>query len=225
MTSTRTAKKKQKLQIGKTATLHVHHAFLYISLPSLHDYDVEVPKFTFCGGREHKTTTFLVILSRTSIKLLEFNSRKNCEHLTNWTKLKKRDEVWTETHMGFWFEVPRIPIFKWRFRSRSRRRRCCISSLMFVFKGAVSQCFVVLFHVCLIENYLDITGSLEIFLSLLERGLEKMRHCHAVFLEYVKIDSAGREGKHDLTRPQLSSCNARGGSRGWWEGKREEEAQ
>ena len=26
------------LNSGKTTTLHVHHAFLYISLPSLHDY-------------------------------------------------------------------------------------------------------------------------------------------------------------------------------------------
>ena len=26
--------------------------------PSLHDYDVKVPNFTFCGGRKHKTTTF-----------------------------------------------------------------------------------------------------------------------------------------------------------------------
>ena len=85
---------------------------------------------------------------------------------------------------------------------------------MFVFKGAVSQCFEVLFHVCRIENYLDITGSLEIFLCLRERGLEKMRLCHAVILEYVKIDSTSREGEHDLTRPQSSSRNARGGSRG-----------
>ena len=42
----------------QTTTLHVHHAFLYISLPSLHDYDVELLNFTFYGGREHKTTTF-----------------------------------------------------------------------------------------------------------------------------------------------------------------------
>ena len=26
--------------------------FLYISLPSLHDYNVKVPNFTFCRGRE-----------------------------------------------------------------------------------------------------------------------------------------------------------------------------
>ena len=39
---------------GKTSTLHVHHAFeLYISLPSLHDYDVKLPNFTSYGGREH----------------------------------------------------------------------------------------------------------------------------------------------------------------------------
>ena len=43
--------------------LHVHHAFLYISLPSLYDYNVEVPQanFMFCGGREHTTTTFFFL--------------------------------------------------------------------------------------------------------------------------------------------------------------------
>ena len=29
--------------LSETTTLHVHHAFLYISLPSLHDYDVKMP--------------------------------------------------------------------------------------------------------------------------------------------------------------------------------------
>ena len=33
--------------MSKTTTLHVHHAFLYISLPSLHDYDVKWPNFKF----------------------------------------------------------------------------------------------------------------------------------------------------------------------------------
>ena len=42
-----------------TTTLHVHHAFLFISQPSLHDYDVKLPNFIFCGGHEHKKTTFL----------------------------------------------------------------------------------------------------------------------------------------------------------------------
>ena len=31
---------------------------LYTPLLSLHDYNVTIPNFMFCGGREHKTTTF-----------------------------------------------------------------------------------------------------------------------------------------------------------------------
>ena len=49
--------------IGKTSTLHVHRAFL----PSLHDYDVKMSNFSFYGGRELKTTTFL-FFSWTSIQ-------------------------------------------------------------------------------------------------------------------------------------------------------------
>ena len=41
---------------GKTTTLHVHYAFLYISLSSVHDCDVKMPYLTFCGGHEHKAT-------------------------------------------------------------------------------------------------------------------------------------------------------------------------
>ena len=33
--------------ISKTATLHMHHTFLYISFPFLHDYDVNMPYFAF----------------------------------------------------------------------------------------------------------------------------------------------------------------------------------
>ena len=31
----------------KTTNLHVHHAFLFISLLSLHDFDVKIPNFFF----------------------------------------------------------------------------------------------------------------------------------------------------------------------------------
>ena len=44
--------------IGKVTTLLLYHAFWYIFQPSLHDYEVKVPNFSFCRGREHKTTTF-----------------------------------------------------------------------------------------------------------------------------------------------------------------------
>ena len=33
--------------ISKTTTSHVHHTFLYISFPFLHDYDVKMPNFAF----------------------------------------------------------------------------------------------------------------------------------------------------------------------------------
>ena len=50
--------------------------------------------------------------------LLKFNSRENCQHLTNWTRWNKRDKVWSSA----------TSLLKWRFRSR--RRPCCLSSLM-----------------------------------------------------------------------------------------------
>ena len=34
----------------------MHHAFLFISLPSLHDYDVKMPNSKFYGGRKQATT-------------------------------------------------------------------------------------------------------------------------------------------------------------------------
>ena len=37
----------ENVKITKTTILHVHHAFLYVSFPSLHDYDVKMPNFTF----------------------------------------------------------------------------------------------------------------------------------------------------------------------------------
>ena len=44
---------KKAIDLDKqTTTLHVHHAFLYVSLPSLHDYNVKLPNFSFCRGRE-----------------------------------------------------------------------------------------------------------------------------------------------------------------------------
>ena len=38
--------------------IHVHRSFLYISLPSLHDYDVKMPNFTLYRGRTQATTKF-----------------------------------------------------------------------------------------------------------------------------------------------------------------------
>ena len=48
-------KKSNWFRLAKQQLLHVHHAFLYNSLPSLHDCDVKPPSFTFYGRSEHKT--------------------------------------------------------------------------------------------------------------------------------------------------------------------------
>ena len=53
---------------------------------------------------------------------LEFNSRKICQHLANWTSWNKRGKVWSSAKSRYFF------FFKWRFRGR--HRRCCLSSLM-----------------------------------------------------------------------------------------------
>ena len=44
--------------IRKTTTLHVHHAFLYISFLFLRDYDVKMPNFAFYGGPKQATAKF-----------------------------------------------------------------------------------------------------------------------------------------------------------------------
>ena len=69
--------------------------FLYILLPSLCR-----PNFTFCGGSEHKTTTSF-FFSWTSIQSSEFNSRKSCQHLTNWTRWSKRQKRFAAARFHF----------------------------------------------------------------------------------------------------------------------------
>ena len=44
--------------MSKTTTLHVHPAFLYISLPSLHNYDVKWPNFKFTWEQERQGYKF-----------------------------------------------------------------------------------------------------------------------------------------------------------------------
>ena len=44
--------------LRKTTSLHVHHAFLYISLLLLHGYYVKMPNFMFYQGRKQARTKF-----------------------------------------------------------------------------------------------------------------------------------------------------------------------
>ena len=81
------------------ATRHAHNAFLYISLPSLHDYSVKLPNFMFYGGRKQATTNFLSF-SKIECCPQEHNSREIRWHLTlpaDWNiheqSLKKREFI------------------------------------------------------------------------------------------------------------------------------------
>jgi len=77
--------------LPKTTTLLVHHAFLYISLPSLHDYDVKMPNCKFYGGCKLATTN-LFSLSELECGSQEINSRETRQHLpfsANWNKRDK----------------------------------------------------------------------------------------------------------------------------------------
>ena len=86
-------------------TLHVHHAILYISLPSLHDLDMKRPNFTrpLYEEVEHDTKIFYLILDTVF-------SDSTPENFTNiWQikmKINKIDEFWNSA----------ISLFKWRFR-------------------------------------------------------------------------------------------------------------
>ena len=53
----RERQKSNRFRLAKQQLCTCNTLKLYISLPSLYDYDVKMPNFTFCGKREHKTTT------------------------------------------------------------------------------------------------------------------------------------------------------------------------
>ena len=69
----------------------MHHAFLYISFSSLHDYDVKMPNGKFYGGRKQAMTN-LFSLSKLECGPQEINSRESRLHLpfsANWNKSDK----------------------------------------------------------------------------------------------------------------------------------------
>ena len=56
-----------------------HLNFLYISLPSLHNYDVKIFSFTFCGGYEHKTTTKTFFYFSWTLELFRIQLQKKLQ--------------------------------------------------------------------------------------------------------------------------------------------------
>ena len=60
--------------LSKTKSLHVHQAFLHISLSFLDDYDVKMPNFAFYGGRVNKRQRNFLSLSKLECLSQEINS-------------------------------------------------------------------------------------------------------------------------------------------------------
>ena len=69
----------------KTTTLHVHHAFLNISLPSLHNYDVKLT-----GTQDND---FLFLFVNLGAVLYNSTPEENRKHLTNKKSCNNGDEV------------------------------------------------------------------------------------------------------------------------------------
>ena len=67
----RNGKKAIKQQLCSYMTFLCLFFFVFVFvffLPSLHDYDMKMPNFTLCRGREHRRTTFF-LFSWTSIQI------------------------------------------------------------------------------------------------------------------------------------------------------------
>ena len=106
----RKRQKSNRFYISKTTTLLISGFFVHF-LAVVHDYNLKVPNFKFCRGREHKTTTTF-FFSWTLIQSFRSQLRKNLPTFDELT-----DMVWTRSSL----------------RQRelvSRRRRCCLSSLI-----------------------------------------------------------------------------------------------
>ena len=83
-TATRAAKKHQ-VKIGKTTTLYEHRAFLYISLPSLHDYDIKLPNFTFSRRTGSHDNVFLFLF----VNLDTLLKNSTLEKIANISQIKR----------------------------------------------------------------------------------------------------------------------------------------
>ena len=78
----------------------MHHAFKYISLPSLHNYDVNVLNFSFYGERKQAEGNFLS-LSELGNCPLEFKFRRVHLHLTKSVGRNNRDKDWKNANSLF----------------------------------------------------------------------------------------------------------------------------
>ena len=103
--------------ISKTTTLHVHDAYLYISLQIMHDNDGKMPDFTFYGGRKQATAKFSFSFW-TWIRFLGIRLNKSSLAFDKVNhELEKSRWYWKNANSLFW-------------RCRDHRRRGIVNSLL-----------------------------------------------------------------------------------------------
>ena len=108
-TTTATATRTSKRTIGllsKTTTLYVHHTFLYISLPSLHDYDVKCLISRFMEDVNKRWLIFLS-LSKRKCGPEKINSRVRSSPTLFWhfQRIGLNATVFEKTRIHFKSEV------------------------------------------------------------------------------------------------------------------------
>ena len=106
----------------------MHHAFLCVSFPSLHYYNVKMPNFTFWRGRENTRQRLSYSFLERRCSLLEFKSRKNCQHLTDWRRWNKCYKVCSSA----------TSLFKRHFLNR--RCLCCLRVSIIISASSQKSC-------------------------------------------------------------------------------------
>ena len=126
-------RQKAIVLVSKKTTLHVHHAFLYIPLPSLHDYHVKWPNliiiiiiiiiiiFFFFWGRGRQGDKFYHLCLHSGTAPL-FSSNRNSLLSSDWVTWDNREVVLKDAKS----------IFQRRFHWR---RRCRIVRSLLLWEG------------------------------------------------------------------------------------------
>ena len=115
--------------IVKTTILHVYHAFLCISLPPLHDYDIKMPSFT-STEEVHKRRPNFLYFSELGYGSWEFNFRRVHFLFSKLVTWSKRDEDWKNANSLF------------LCRLHCRRRPRILKSLYFATADWVQFCWL-----------------------------------------------------------------------------------
>ena len=101
----------QNNNFARTSSLFFVH--LLVVTARLRCENALISRFVGDVNRRQRTTSFF--FSWTSIHFFGTQLQRKCQHLTNWTRWNKRDEVWSGA----------TSLFRCRFRCRRSRSRYC----------------------------------------------------------------------------------------------------